>query len=164
MKINLFALCFILYFTSFGQSTTKEIFSIESVEKNTKTIVFYNELISSKSNLVLKAKNITSSDYASCSWTLKLNRGEIKQFCQVLSESNLNVNSSISSKKFHVKVKKNEVKIIFSNSSCTSKHKTHYFQKSCNRELIFSLIPNQINLIIDQLNSEFFNLSAEKFD
>ena len=60
---------------------------------------------------------------------------------------------------FTLKAKNNRVRVYFNNTKCTSEHKTHYFQKSCNRELSFIVQQNQIEeltkTLIKDLKQDF---------
>jgi hypothetical protein len=162
MKANLFILSMTLSIFTFGQKVTKELMKIQSSEKNSKTITFFKQSTKSQNNFILKAKNESSSEYTNCKWEVQLGDNKMRQLNEALSQVNFDEKNNISFKDFSVKVKKDRVKIVFYNSSCSSEHNTHYFQKSCNRELSFMLLPSQINSM-NQIFDEIFNTTiAEK--
>ena len=54
---------------------------------------------------------------------------------------------------FVLRYKTNKLMIKFNKTKCTSEHKTHYFQKSCNRSLNFVLHKNQIIEVVNILQN-----------
>ncbi len=161
MKSIFLALTMTLSVFTFGKSILKEIMRIKSVEKNSKTIIFSKQSTKSQNNFVIKAKNESSSEYTKCKWEVQLSGNKMRQFNEALSQVSFDEKNSIIFKNFSVKVKKDRVKIIFFNSSCSNEHSTHYFQKSCNRELSFVLFPSQIIAVNQAFDNVFNNAIAE---
>ena len=156
MKPILLILSIFSSFSIFGQIVTKEFFQIQTSEKNAKTIIFHKQSIDLNESFLITALNKSSNDFTSCSWEVKLSIGCLKELYQALSEINFDYNSQILYKNLSVKVKKGKVKVTFLDSTCSSEHSTHYFQKSCNRKLGFIMYPKQINNFV-QVFDEIFN-------
>ena len=129
---------------------TENIISIDTYEKNAKTILFAKQFTNSNTSFLLKAKNETSKDYNGCKWVSTLSKDEIEYFVDALEVIELGTDFECSL--FKLKFKKDILNIQFNNTRCTSEHKTHYFQKSCKRSLSFILKLNQLNMLIDKLN------------
>ncbi len=155
MKPTFFILFFSYYFTTFGQIVTKELFKIQTFESNSKTITFHNQSNGLYENFIITALNKSSSDFTKCSWKVKLSLQSFKDLCQSMSEITFGFNNEVTYKNFSIKLKNDYVKIIFFNSSCLNEHKTHYFQKSCNRELSFRISPQQINSFVKIFNKDY---------
>ena len=157
MKAIFIILFFSYSFTTFGQIVTKELFNIQTFETNSKTIIFHNQSNGSYENFIITALNKSSSDFTKCSWKVKLSIQSFSKLCQSLSEITFGYNKEITYKKFSIKLRNDYVKIIFFDSSCLSEHKTHYFQKSCNRVLSFRISPQQINSFVKVFNKDIIN-------
>jgi len=162
MKATLFILSMTLSIFTFAQKVTKELMRIQSSEKNSKTIVFCKQSVSSQNSFLIKAKNESSSEYTNCTWEVQLSINKMKQLHQTLSQVNFEENNNVTYKKFSIKVKKGRVKIIFFDSSCNKEHSTYYFQESCNKELSFVLFPEQINSFVQVFDEELNNIIPEK--
>lgn len=153
MKHKLLIISIFFTINSFSQNITKEIISIQSPGKNSKTIVFCEQSSPAHKTFVIKAQNESSKEYTSCKWSVKLGAKKMKELYQLLSDIDIESNSQVSYKRFSIKVKKNKVKITFFDSSCTNEHKTHYFQKSCNRALSFTMQQQQLDKLIKTFNN-----------
>ena len=129
---------------------TKNIISIDTYEKNTKTILFAKQLANSNTSFLLKAKNETSKDYNGCKWLSTLSKDELEHFVEALETIELGADFECSL--FKLKSKKDRLNVQFNNTKCTSEHKIYYFQKSCKRSLSFILKLNQLDMLIDKLN------------
>jgi hypothetical protein len=135
----------------FGQvKITKEIISINTHERNKKTILFEKTVSDNKIAFVLKAENKSSKDFAKCKWITLLSKEELMFFVDALE--NLEIGSSFDSPLFSFVSKKNKVRIFINDTKCTSEHKMYYFQQSCNRKLSFILLKDNISNIVASLN------------
>ena len=130
---------------------TKNIISIDTKEKNAKTIIFAKKHTEYNTYFVLQAKNETSKDFSKCKWTSNLTQDEVAYFANALSE--IEKGTTFECSLFILKYKKNRINVSFNNTKCTSEHKIYYFQKSCKRSLSFILHTNQIVDIISSLNN-----------
>jgi len=128
---------------------TKEIISIDTYEKNVKTILFEKQISGNSISFVLKAENRSSKDFAKCKWITSFSQEEIIFFLDALED--LEVSSSLETPLFNFIYKKNRVKINIKDTKCTSEHKMFYFQKSCNRALSFIIPSNEMPEIISNL-------------
>ena len=90
----------------------------------------------------MSAKNKTSKNFNKCKWISLLTKKELGSFAITLEK--IKQGETIKTNFFTLKAKNNRVRVHFNNTKCTSEHKTHYFQKSCNRELSFIVQQNQI--------------------
>lgn len=129
---------------------TKNIISIDTHEKNAKTIIFAKQLINSNTSFLLKAKNETSKDYNGCKWVSTLSKDELRYFVDALEFIELGTDFECSL--FKLKFKKDRLNIQFNDTRCTSEHKIYYFQKSCKKSLSFVLKPNQLDMLINKLD------------
>jgi len=129
---------------------TKNIISIDTQEKNAKTILFAKQLTNSSTSFLLKAKNETSKDYSKCKWESTLSKDELEYFVDALEVIELGTDFECSL--FKLKYKKNKLNVQFNDTKCTSEHKIYYFQKSCKRALSFVLKPNQLDMVINKLD------------
>ena len=134
----------------FAQGLTKKhIISINTYEKNEKTILFEKQTSDNSISFALKAENKSSKDFAKCKWITSLSKEELMYFVDALEA--LEVGSSLESSLFNFVYKKNKIKIKIKDTKCTSEHKTYYFQQSCNRILSFVILPNEVPKILSAL-------------
>jgi predicted O-linked N-acetylglucosamine transferase (SPINDLY family) len=162
MKPILLILSIFSTFSIYGQMVTKELFQIQTSEKNAKSISFHKQSINLNESFLITALNKSSNDFTSCSWEVKLSIDCLRELHQTLSEINFDDNSQIIYKNLSVKVKRSKVRISFFNSSCLNEHSVSYFQKSCNRELSFPINPEQINSFVHVFDDKFLNTIAVK--
>ncbi|MEC9208824.1 MAG: hypothetical protein VX762_00165 [Bacteroidota bacterium] len=127
----------------------KYIISINTYEKNAKTILFEKQILDNSISFVLKAENKSSKDFAKCKWITSLSKEELMYFIDALEA--LEVGSSLESSLFNFVYKKNKIKIQIKDTKCTSEHKMYYFQKSCNRMLSFVILPNEVPNMLSTL-------------
>ena len=143
MKKILIPILFLCSFILSAQETlTKDIIAFNTIEKNEKTILFSKQTTSNSINYVLNAKNKTSKDFNKCTWISPLTNKELEYFAVTLAK--IKQGETIETNFVTLKAKNNRVYIHFNNTKCTSEHKTHYFQKSCKRELSFIVQQSQI--------------------
>jgi hypothetical protein len=143
MKKILIPILFLCSFVLSAQETfTKDIIAFNTIEKNEKTILFSKQTTSNSINYVVSAENKTSKDFNKCKWVSYLTKKELESFSVTLA--NIKQGETIETNFVTLKAKNNRVRVYFNNTKCTSEHKTHYFQKSCNRELSFIMQQNQI--------------------
>jgi len=153
MKKILIPILFLCSFILSAQETlTKDIIALNTVEKNEKTILFSKQTTSNNINYVLNAKNKTSKDFNKCKWVSYLTKKELEYFAVTLAK--IKQGETIETNFFTLKSKNNRVYIHFHDTKCTSEHKTHYFQKSCNRELSFIVQQNQIKELTRTLTKD----------
>ena len=154
MKKTLIPTLFFLFsFSLSAQETTiRDIIAFKTIEKNQKTIIFSKRITSHNINYVLNAKNKASKDYNKCKWISYLTKKELVDFTELLAK--IKQGEAIEKSFFTLKAKNNKVYIYLNDTKCTSEHKTHYFQKSCNRELSFIVQQNQIKELSDTLSKE----------
>jgi len=162
MKASLLILSMTLSVSVFGQKITTELMRIQSVEKNLKTIIFSKQIVASQNNFLIKARNESSAEYTNCKWEVKLSENKMKKFHEALSEINFDEKNDYDYGNFSIKIRNYRLKVSFHNSSCSSKHATHLFQKACNRELEFVLFPEQINSFVQAFEGVLNNLIVEK--
>ncbi|MAW20971.1 MAG: hypothetical protein CMD16_01075 [Flavobacteriales bacterium] len=139
---------------------TKEIFTLQTKEKNSKTILFSSQERSQDFYYIIKAKNETSKDFSKCKWLSRLSVGDFMYFLDALAS--IEEGSTFECSLFLLKYKNNKLNIKFNKTKCTSEHKTHYFQKSCNRSLNFVLYESQIKDIINKLQENLDNHLVKK--
>jgi len=143
MKKTLIPILFLCSFVLSAQETlTKDIIAFNTIEKNEKTILFSKQTTSNSINYVLSAENKTSKDVNKCKWVSLLTKKELESFAVTLEK--IKQGETIETNFVTLKAKNNRVYIHFNNTKCTSEHKTHYFQKSCKRELSFIVQQSQI--------------------
>ena len=145
----LFLCSFVL---SAQETLTKDIIAFNTIEKNEKTILFSKQTTRNSINYVLNAENKTSKDFNKCKWVSSLTREELKYFTIQLEK--IKQGETIETNFITLKAKNNRVYIHFNDTKCTSEHKTHYFQKSCNRELAFVVQQNQIKELTKTLTQD----------
>ena len=162
MKITLFILSIFYSLSFFGQIVTKELFQIQTSDRNAKTIIFHKQSIDLYESFLITAFNKSSNDFTNCSWEVKLSVDCLKEMYHALSDISFDENSQITYKNFSVKVKKSKVRVSFFNSTCLNEHSTSYFQKSCNRELSFAIKSEQIISFVQIFNDKFLNTIAVK--
>ena len=129
--------------------TTSKITSINTLERNSKTIFFFKQANSNNTLFLLKAMNESSKDFTKCKWITSLTHSELSLFVNKLDLLENGVDFDCSS--FRINYRKNKVVINIHDTKCTSEHKTFYFQESCNRKLTFSLRADQISILIKDL-------------
>ena len=120
---------------------TKNIVSINTSEKNKKTILFKKQTVDNGVSFVLQAENQSSKDFTKCKWVASLSKEELMCFIDGLES--LEVGSSVETHLFNFSYKKNKVKVQIKNTKCTSEHKMYYFQQSCNRTLSFVILAKE---------------------
>ena len=153
MKKILIPILFLCSFVLSAQETlTKDIIAFNTIEKNKKTILLSKQTTSNDINYVLNAKNKTSKDFNKCKWVSSLTREKLKYFTIQLEK--IKQGETIETNFVTLKAKNNRVYIHFHDTKCTSEHKTHYFQKSCNRELSFVVQQNQIKELTQTLTKD----------
>ena len=121
---------------------TKNIITFNTIEKNEKTILFSKKTTINNINYIVEAVNETSKDFNKCKWVSSLSSEKLKYFTIQLEK--IKQGEKIETNFFTLKAKNGRVYVYFNDTKCTSEHKTHYFQKSCNRELSFIVQQNQI--------------------
>ena len=145
---------------------TKDIVSINTKEKNSKTILFAKKISNNKTSFILEANNKTSKDYSKCKWVTDISSGELKYFVDelVALEPGISFESSL----FHIIYKKDKIKVSIiknknedyrieafvknENNSINSSELSNYFKYNDNiiknQDLIFGSV-NRIAFIID---------------
>ena len=68
MKPILLILSIFSTFSIYGQIVTKELFQIQTSEKNAKSISFHKQSINLNESFLITALNKSSNDFTSCSW------------------------------------------------------------------------------------------------
>ena len=124
------------------ETLNKDIITFNTIEKNEKTILFSKQTTSNSINYVLNVKNKNSKYFNKCTWVSRLTKKELEYFAVTLLK--INERETIETNFITLKFKNEKIHVYFKNTKCTSEHKTHYFQKSCNRELSFIVQQNQI--------------------
>ena len=143
MQKILILILFLCSFVLSAQETlTKDIIAFNTIEKNEKTILFSKQTTSNSINYVLSAENKKSKDFNKCKWVSLLTKKELEYFAVTLLK--IKQRETIETNFITLKFKNEKIHVYFKNTKCTSEHKTHYFQKSCNRELSFIVQKNQI--------------------
>ena len=143
MKKILIPIFFLCSFVLSGQGIlTKDIITFNTVEKNEKTILVSKQTTSNNISYILKAENKTSKEFNKCKWVSSLTMEKLRYF--TIQLETIKQGEIIETNFVTLKAKKNRVYIHFNDTKCTSEHKTHYFQKSCNRELAFIVQQDQI--------------------
>ena len=143
MKKTLIPILFLCSFLLSAQEIlTKDIIAFNTIEKNEKTILFSKQTTSNIINYVLNAENKTSKDFNKCKWVSRLTKKELEYFAVTLLK--INERETIETNFITLKFKNEKIHVYFKNTKCTSEHKTHYFQQSCNRELSFIVEKTQI--------------------
>ena len=152
MKKLLLSFALFITISALPQSlTTSKITSINTIERNSKTINFYKQTNNNNNNtFIIKAINETSKDFTKCKWTTSLTHSELSLFVKKLALLEIGVDFDCSS--FRINYRKNKVVINIHDTKCTSEHKTFYFQETCNRKLSFSLRTEQVSLLINDLH------------
>ena len=148
-------LFFFIFISSllFGQVLiTKNILSINTNEKNIKTILFKKQTLRNAISFLLLAENQSSKDITKCKWITSLSKEELIFFVDALEH--LKTGSSLENSFFNFVFKKNKIKIDINDVKCTSEHKTYYFQKSCKRHLSFVIHKNQVPKMLSALKAE----------
>ena len=153
MKKILIPILFLCSFVMSAQETlSKEIIAFNTIEKNEKTILFSKQTTGNSINYIVSAKNKTSKDFNKCKWISLLTKQQLECFSITLSK--IKQGEEIETNFFALKAKNNRVYIHFNDTKCTSEHKTHYFQKSCNRELVFVVQEYQIQELTKTLTQD----------
>jgi hypothetical protein len=150
MKKLLLPLALFITISVFSQGvTTSRITSINTLERNSKTILFFKQGNNKNTSFLLKAMNKSSKDFTKCKWITSLTHSELSLFVNKLDLLEEGVDFDCSS--FRINYRKKKVVINIHDTKCTSEHKTFYFQESCNRKLTFSLKVDQISILIKDL-------------
>jgi len=153
MKKILISILFLCSFILSAQETvTRDLITFNTIEKNKKIILFSKQTTSNNIHYVLNAQNKTSKDFNKCKWVSYLTKKELEYFAVTLAK--IKQGEIIETNFFTLKSKNNRVRVYFNNTKCTSEHKTHYFQKSCNRELSFIVQQNQIKELTRTLTKD----------
>jgi hypothetical protein len=129
---------------------TQDIITLDTQEKNKKTVLFSKQLTNLNTAFLLKAMNKTSKDYTGCKWVSTLSEDEVEYFANALE--NIEGGDNFESSSFKLKSKKNRINIEFKDARCTSEHKLYYFQESCRRSLSFVLRFDQLDILINKLH------------
>jgi len=147
-------LSLLLYsFVLIAQETlTKDVIAFNTIEKNEKTILISKKTTSNNINYVVSAKNKTSKDFNKCKWVSLLTKKELEYFALTLTK--IKQGETIETNFVTFKFKNKKIYVYFKNTKCTSEHKTHYFQKSCNRELSFIIQKHQIKGLATALRKD----------
>lgn len=152
MKSMLLCLSIFSSFLLLAQEVfTKNFFSINTEERNSKKVVFSKKYTDSSSSFLLTVKNERSKDYTGCKWISTLSNNELDYFVDALN--NIEEGVDFECPLFTLKYKRNRINVNFKHTKCTSEHKLYYFQKSCKRTLSFVLKNDQIPDIVNKLNS-----------
>lgn len=150
MKKILLPLALFITISVFSQGVrTSRITSINTLERNSKTILFFKQGNNNNTSFLLKAMNKSSKDFTKCKWITSLTHSELSLFVNKLDLLEEGVDFDCSS--FRINYRKKKVVINIHDTKCTSEHKTFYFQESCNRKLTFSLRVDQISILIKDL-------------
>ena len=153
MKKILIPILFLCPFLLSAQETlTKDIIAFNTIEKNKKTIIFAKQTTTNIINYVVSAKNKTSKDFNKCKWVSRLTKKELEYFAVTLVK--IKQGETIENHFITLKFKNEIIHVYFKNTKCTSEHKTHYFQKSCNRQLSFIVQQNQIKELAQALTKD----------
>jgi len=153
MKKILISILFLCSFILSAQETvTRDLITFNTIEKNKKIILFSKQTTSNNIHYVLNAQNKTSKDFNKCKWVSYLTKKELEYFAVTLAK--IKQGEIIETNFFTLKSKNNRVRVYFNNTKCTSEHKTHYFQKSCNRELSFTVQQSQIEELTKTLTKD----------
>ena len=131
------------------QVESETILSVNSYERNAKTILFEKKISDNNITFILKAENQSSKDFTKCKWISSFSKEEIMYFVDILD--GLEVSSSVESSLFNVVSKKKKIKVEIKNTKCTSQHKTYYFQESCKRVLSFVFLSSETPKIVEAL-------------
>ena len=131
---------------------TKTIITFDTVDRNTKSILFAKKKTGDNISYVLSAENKTSKDFAKCKWLTSISKKEIRSLINALET--LEKDSSIESDIFNLAYNKNKITVQIKQTKCTSEHKTYYFQKSCKRALSFIILPDIASELLTKLNKE----------
>ena len=153
MRVLLIVVSVFISFILYGQAVTSKIVSVNSQERNKKEIIFLKKIQDSNTSFLLRAKNETSKEYSKCSWESVLSEKELLHFTDVLGS--LPEGAEYEHSSFRLRSVRGKVYIYFDNTKCQGEHKTHYFQKSCNRTLSFNLLNKQVENLCDKLISLF---------
>ena len=154
MKHKILTLLILCSFVLGAQNFEKEnLVSFNTVEKNNKEVII--SAISEKENkyFLLSAQNQSNKEYRKCYWELSLTKNRLQRFINELDavEHTLVDNKDINSSFFKIDNVKKGIKVQFLNTRCSYDHKTHYFQKSCNRQLTFIVTEEQKSTLINQI-------------
>ena len=160
MKSLLLPLAIFSSVVLFAQEVTKDILSINTREKNAKTILFESQTTNQDSYYTIKARNETSKDFSKCKWSSRFSENEFKYFVDELT--NIELGSTFECSLFKLRYKNEKINIKFNNTKCTSEHRTFYFQESCNRSLTFVLYKNQLESVTTRLNNAIDEQLAKK--
>tara|TARA_B110000003_G_C16575496_1_gene505978 strand:+ start:780 stop:1268 length:489 start_codon:yes stop_codon:yes gene_type:complete len=133
-------------------TVTKDIYSFKTKEKNKKTITISKQTKKNNLDYILSVFNKSSPDYSKCKWVTTLSPKKLNDFITMLSEIKLGL--TLQTDLFAIKQKNERVHVVFNDTKCTKEHKTHYFQKTCNRKLSFVINKNQINELNLAVNKE----------
>ena len=129
----------------FSQSKNEElIYNVEFSKENSKKFTFSKY----KEGFIFRAYNKKRKEIQTCKWEVKLNKNKTEKLFteikNVITDSNYSPNNYL----FRIKQNKEEIKLIFKNSSCIAEHKLYYLQKDCNRSFTIKLKKQEfINLI-----------------
>ena len=151
-KILLPTLLLVSFVLSAQKTTIRDIITFNTIEKNKKTVIFSKKSTSYNINYMLSAKNKASKDFSNCKWISYLTKKELKGVAVMLAK--IKQGEVIKTNLLTLKAKNNRVDICFNDTRCTSEHKTHYFQKSCKRELSFIVRQDQIKELSNVLTKE----------
>tara|TARA_B100001540_G_C15593295_1_gene545071 strand:+ start:25 stop:513 length:489 start_codon:yes stop_codon:yes gene_type:complete len=156
MKNNILLLVILYSFALNAQELEKEsLVSFSTVEKNTKEVVI--SAISQKENkyFLLSAQNKTNKEYRKCYWELSLTQKRLQKFIAELDAAD-HMLEDTENTFFKIDNVKKGIKVKFLNTKCSYDHKTHYFQKSCNRQLTFIVTEEQKLSLIDEIYSNMY--------
>ena len=148
-KSHILIILILFAFEIFAQSKSKDqILYLKTDERNSKTLKFLKKQRSNYDLYFVKADNVSTKEFSKCSWQASFHEKKMMIFRDKLLSA-LTAMKNIDEyeykdSEFHLRKRKNKLRIDFLNSVCENHHKTHYFQKSCNRKLNFVLYSDQI--------------------
>jgi len=155
MKYTLLIIYILINLNSYCQEN-KEIVTFNTNEKLIKKVVISEKIFNTENLYVISAQNQTTREYAGCKWKSSLSNSEMKTFIKDLRVlRNSSDKEIVRRKRILKKIKNDRVKVKFDKVKCDSEHKTHYFQKSCNRNLTFIVDAKQEEKIISIMEDNF---------
>ena len=133
---------------------TKELLNLEVQEKIKKQVLILKKEKANYNHYIIQVENQATKDYMKCKWESFLSKEKMRSFITILSQINTSKETKYKDHDFMVKKDQKKIHIVFEETKCTFNHKTHYFQKSCNRNLSFKLTQEQIRVLIKTIKND----------
>ena len=134
---------------SISQELEQEIFVLDFSKSNSKKFI----VLEINDQYIFKAINKEKREVQRCKWKIILNNKQIKELQKSLELLLENDKKKYKSHLYELIRQKDDIKLLFKNSKCSSEHKKYYFQKDCNRNFVIKMKAIEFERLLYNLNN-----------